>query len=29
MLEGYWTHTLESLKVRLDAENTSNDDEPE
>jgi hypothetical protein len=26
MLEGYWTHTLESLKARLDAENTSNDD---
>jgi hypothetical protein len=27
MLEGYWTHTLQSLKARLDAENTSNDDE--
>ena len=23
MLEGYWTRTLESLKARLDAENTS------
>jgi len=29
MLEGYWTHTLESLKTSLDAEHTSNDNEPE